>query len=219
MGPNYKLLTLTVVATEALRAGRAIGLDGAESSSWGGPAIGFCDDDTGSGEPAPVVVGGVTSATAGSDVEKGEFVQLDGEGRVIPHMGGHIVGLAMSAADAADDSISVLVLQGTADESFRPSVTPAGGVLEGQAAAVDGSLASAGDPIWGVFQEGGAEGDTVPVRMFGRVRALSGGAVTAGSEIEVGAAAKFVNQSAGTVVGIAETGTSGADEQFWLVLR
>jgi len=96
---------------------------------------------------------------------------------------------------------------------------PAGADLSGSqflAVNLDGGggavLAGAGEKILGVLQNKPVSGEAATITILGMTKAITGAAVTAGAPVEVDANGKFIDQSAGITVGIARTGSSGADE-------
>lgn len=81
--------------------------------------------------------------------------------------------------------------------------------LDGGAGVV---LCGAGEKALGFLQNKPVAGEAATVMIHGLTKAVSGAAVTAGSPVEIDAAGKVIDEDSGVVVGIARTGSSGADE-------
>lgn len=84
----------------------------------------------------------------------------------------------------------------------------------------EAAVAGAGDKIVGVLQNNpDAAGKAASVMVHGLTKAISGAAVTAGVEVEVDAAGKFITLSAGESVGFAKDAAAGADSIFSVILK
>jgi hypothetical protein len=212
-------LTLTIVAAASLTRYRGVTLDGNPVDEHGGFGLGICQDlDLEAGDAAGVRVLGTTLAEAGAAAAADDYAQFDDVGRVIPWEGGEICGYFLTAATTAGDIVQLMLLKGVNDSTVEFVDAPVGGATAGLACATDGTVAGAAEAILGVFTKTRAAGLKVPVKMVGKVEsATSGAAVTAGAQVETDAAGKFVDLAAGIAVGVALTGTAGADESFELL--
>jgi hypothetical protein len=196
-------LTLTIVAAASLTRYRGVTLDGNPVDEHGGFGLGICQD---------------LDLEAGAAAAADEYAQFDDVGRVIPWEGGEICGYFLTAATTAGDIVQLMLLKGVNDSTVEFVDAPVGGATAGLACATDGTVAGAAEAILGVFTKTRAAGLKVPVKMVGKVEsATSGAAVTAGAQVETDAAGKFVDLAAGIAVGVALTGTAGADESFELL--
>jgi len=83
------------------------------------------------------------------------------------------------------------------------SVVAAAAITERQAVAHDGTVAAAAGAMLGLSQCDAETGDQVPVDTLGTSIATAGAEITAGQDLEVGAAGKLVPLSAGRKVAVA----------------
>lgn len=83
------------------------------------------------------------------------------------------------------------------------SVAAAATITERQAVAHDGTVAAAAGAMLGLSQFDAEAGDQVPVDTLGTSIATAGAAITAGQDLEIGAAGKLVPLAAGRKVAVA----------------
>ncbi|MBF0163427.1 MAG: DUF2190 family protein [Magnetococcales bacterium] len=81
---NIAVLTLTVIASEAISACRAVDFDGAAIAAQGGKAMGIAMSAATSGAALAVVTHGTAVAEAGAAITRGQALIADAQGRVIP---------------------------------------------------------------------------------------------------------------------------------------
>jgi len=81
------------------------------------------------------------------------------------------------------------------------------------------ALAGAGVKIAGVLQNDPAAGEAAEVMVDGVTKGVSGAAISAGDEVEVDAAAKFITLSSGISVGFAIEAAAGADDILSVLLK
>lgn len=110
-------ITLLAAADFAAQQYRAVVVDStgkAAIAGVGARAVGVLQDNVPSGEAASVRVMGVTKMVAGAAVAAGGIVSTDSTGRaVVSATTGHAqVGIALTAAAAAGEVISVLLGSG-----------------------------------------------------------------------------------------------------------
>lgn len=89
---SISVLTLTVVATGTIAAGRAVGFDGATVSTQGQKPFGIAMTGATSGVALAVVTHGTVVAESGAAITLGAALIVDSQGRVIPSTGGLRVG-------------------------------------------------------------------------------------------------------------------------------
>lgn len=104
------ILTLTVIATAALSANRAVTLAGAVPAA-GALCIGITRSDAAIGQAVPVDVVGTTKAVSGAAFAADVALMADATGKLITHTGTNkVVARSMAAATAADQVIDVLLI-------------------------------------------------------------------------------------------------------------
>lgn len=102
------VLTLSVLATAALTAGRFVTPAGAVAGA-GAAVAGICNSDTAIGEMAPVIALGVGIATSGAAVAVGAVIGSDAAGKAITWVSGEKLGVALTATTGADQELEVLM--------------------------------------------------------------------------------------------------------------
>jgi hypothetical protein len=108
------VLTLTVAATGTLVANRFVTKAGAQTGA-DGYAIGVCRTAASSGDKVAVDALGVVAVEAGAAVTAGDTLKADSSGRGITWAtSGAKLGIALEAAGAAGDLISVLLIPNVA---------------------------------------------------------------------------------------------------------
>jgi hypothetical protein len=108
------VLTLTVAATGTLVANRFVTKAGAQTGA-DGYAIGVCRTAASSGDKVAVDALGVVAVEAGAAVSAGDTLKADSSGRGITWAtSGAKIGIALEAAGAAGDLISVLLIPNVA---------------------------------------------------------------------------------------------------------
>lgn len=105
----YKLLTLSVVATAALSANRAVTAAGAVPSA-AARCVGFTDYAAAIGERVSYGAMGTVVAEAGAAFAVDAALELDATGRVVTKSAGVTVGHALAAATAAGQLVEILVI-------------------------------------------------------------------------------------------------------------
>jgi hypothetical protein len=108
---NLPLMTLTVMATAALAANRAVNQAGAYPSA-GGLAFGITRSDAAIGDPTPVDVHGTAIATAGAAFAKDVPLMVGASGKVIAHDGDgdkHAIGRSLEASTADLEEVEILL--------------------------------------------------------------------------------------------------------------
>lgn len=108
---NLPLMTLTVIASAAVAANRAINQAGAYPAA-GGLAFGITRSDAAIGDPTPVDVHGTAIATAGAAFSKDVALMVGTDGKVIAHDGDgdkHAIGRSMEAATADLEEVEILL--------------------------------------------------------------------------------------------------------------
>lgn len=103
------ILTLTTIATAAVRGERFVTRAGAECGA-GARAVGVSDVAAAIGEPIAAHTLGTAVVTAGAAVAADALVESDAQGRAITRNTGVILGRTLSAAAAAGERIEVLLL-------------------------------------------------------------------------------------------------------------
>lgn len=106
---SISTLTLSVKATAALTAGRAVNIAGAVPAA-GTYSLGVADSNGAIGDMVPVQVAGTVVATAGAAISAGALVEVGTDGKLITKNTGISVGRALSAAAADGDQIEVLLI-------------------------------------------------------------------------------------------------------------
>jgi len=109
---NISILTLTVKAAVELQPNRGVTVAGGIPAS-GSDVIGFSRSAGGPGDLMPVDVLGTTMAEAGAAVPAGAYVEVDDEGRIVPHASGVKVGRlapGQFAATRAGQVVEILLL-------------------------------------------------------------------------------------------------------------
>lgn len=108
-GSAIKLLTLSVVATAALAANRAVTGLGAVPAA-GARCAGFTDFPAAIGERVSYGALGTVVAEAGAAFAADVALELDASGRVIAKAAGVAVGRALTAAAGAGSQVEVLLI-------------------------------------------------------------------------------------------------------------
>ena len=112
--PTISVLCLTRTAAAALVANRFVTAAGGVPAA-GAAVLGVTRTDAESGDLVPVDVLGTTEVVAGAAVTAGATVMTDNQGRAVAHSSTNVrVGVALSAATAAGQSIEVLLLPNAA---------------------------------------------------------------------------------------------------------
>lgn len=91
------ILTLSVTATAALAAHRAVELDGTYPAA-GANSLGITNTAGASGDRVPVDVVGTTIATAGGAVAAGDELEVGADGKLVTKTTGKTVARALAAA-------------------------------------------------------------------------------------------------------------------------
>lgn len=102
-------LVLSILATAALTAKRAVNIAGAVPSA-GATSVGIAVTDGAIGDMTPVVATETAVATAGAAITKGALLEVGTGGKLITKDTGIAVGRALSAAAADGDDVEVLLL-------------------------------------------------------------------------------------------------------------
>ena len=107
-------LTLTVAATGTLVANRFVTKAGAQTGA-DGYSIGVCRTAASSGDKVAVDALGALAVEAGAAVSAGDTIKADSSGRAITWAtSGAKIGIALEAAGASGDLISVLLIPNVA---------------------------------------------------------------------------------------------------------
>ena len=109
MNQKHVLMTLSVMATAAFVADRAVGYDGSLASE-GSAMQGIADTDAEVGDMLAVDVLGSSVCTAGAAFAKGAELQVGTAGKLITKAGGIGVARALEAAVADGDKVEVFLL-------------------------------------------------------------------------------------------------------------
>jgi len=186
-------------------------------------SLGVLQNKPESGEGAIVSRDGdVTSAVAGAAISAGDELTTDSSGRVITadDYADEIIGIAMSAASAAAEVIEMLQIHKTKTSGL--ALTSAADLTAKQYLAVKITAAStvnlsgAGEVAIGILQNAPAAAAVAKVSIDGQVTsAISGAAVTVGTQVTPDAAGKLVTATTGDyVIGTAVTGAAAGDATF-----
>jgi hypothetical protein len=97
--------TITIVATEAITAKRAVAYDGTHTVDLA--AMGIALFDTDSGDPISVGVAPIEVVETGAAVTAGAAVETDSSGRVIDYSNGVKIGRAIDGSTDAGEFIRV----------------------------------------------------------------------------------------------------------------
>lgn len=181
-------------------------------------------------QAARVMKRGESFAVAGAAVTPGQLLECDASGRLVP-LGtgnGNAAVVAVSRDTAALNEVFTVQLI----ESARTEELYADGLVSsadlstsvGLGAVLDGAgkvaVAGAAAKIIGVIEKGPAAADlATKVKSFGATTGTSGAAFTAGDELEVDAAGKFITLAAGVSVGFALADAGGADVSVPIFLK
>lgn len=109
MSQNHSVLTLTLLASAAIVAQTLVDYTGATATA-AGKAAGVARTSGAIGDPVPVDVLGTAVVLAGAAVTKGERLQSDASGNVVPLSAGVPVAVALEAASAAGQTIEVFLI-------------------------------------------------------------------------------------------------------------
>ncbi len=107
---NISLLTLTVIASGAIAAGRGVGFDGAAVTTQGQKFMGMAMTSASSGTALAVITHGTAIAETGAAIALGDSLIVDSQGRVIPVTGG--LQLASGATPVTSSAANGLILEG-----------------------------------------------------------------------------------------------------------
>jgi hypothetical protein len=97
-------------------------------------------------------------------------------------------------------------------DAMSRSFTATGTIAAGQPVGIDGALAGAGDPILGIAKHDVTTDDVDSVLVVGECQVTSGAAITAGADLEINGAGKFITLASGVKVGRALQAASGANK-------
>lgn len=103
------LLTLTCIASAAVRAERFVTKAGAECGA-GARAYGVSDVAAAIGEPIAAHAIGTAVVTAGAAINDDTLVESDAQGRAVTRNTGVVLGRTLQAATAAGQRIEILLL-------------------------------------------------------------------------------------------------------------
>lgn len=110
---SLSVMTLTVIATAAVVAGRFVTSAGAYPAAIGGLAHGVTRSDGAVGDPIPVDVLGTAIVEAGGAISAGVPVMADASGKVIAHDSDgdkHALGRSLEAAASDGDFVEILLV-------------------------------------------------------------------------------------------------------------
>ena len=102
-------LILSVLATAALTANRAVSIGGTVPSS-AATSFGIALTGGAIGDYVPVVVSGTAVATAGAAIAAGAAVEVGTTGKVVTKSAGITIGRALAAAAADGDQVEILLI-------------------------------------------------------------------------------------------------------------
>lgn len=111
MSQNIAILTLTVGATSAITAARAVGFDGAQADTLGQKVMGVAQYDAAIGDPVAVDAKGTAIIEAAEAIAVGDELTVDATGKAVkPTLADQVrIADALQAATAAGDKIEVLL--------------------------------------------------------------------------------------------------------------
>jgi hypothetical protein len=103
---NISVLTLTLIASGAVTASRAIGFDGAQATTQGQKVMGAAVTDADSGSGVAVITNGTAIMETGAAISIGDSLITDNQGRIIPATAlGVGTGATPVTSTAADGAI------------------------------------------------------------------------------------------------------------------
>lgn len=211
----HPIYTHTLLATAAVTALRFASVAGAAAAA-GSVALGIARYDGVSGDAVPVDVLGVAAVEAGGAIAAGGRIQVGASGKAIAWAGGAVVAIALEAAAADADIISVLLLPAAVPLAGITTLTLAGTVTANRFVDADGDHASAGANAMGVALQGGAAAAVIHVQGSGFAYVTAEEAIAAKGLVEVGTAGKAAAKDSGATVARAVT-AAAADGDLILV--
>jgi hypothetical protein len=158
-----------------------------------------------------VRVGGIARVVAGAAVAAGAVVESAADGKAIPHQNGVPAGVALDAAEQANDVIRVQLLPSTAAPVVS-LVAGAGGLTAKLFAQADGTLAGAGEAAIGVAVNSAAQAAAARVRTGGIAYVVAGAGITAGAAVQSDVASKAVTATTGERLGQAIDAAAQAND-------
>jgi hypothetical protein len=106
---NISVLTLTLIASSAITANRAVGFDGIQATSQGQKVMGASVTDAETGNSVAVITHGSAILEAGAAITLGDSLIADSQGRVIP---ASVLGVASGATPVTGTAANGAVLEG-----------------------------------------------------------------------------------------------------------
>ncbi|MBF0126045.1 MAG: DUF2190 family protein [Magnetococcales bacterium] len=107
---SISILTLTVVASGTIAAGRAVGFNGAVLSTQGGKPMGIAMTAASGGAALAVVTHGTAVVETGGAITLGAALIADAQGRLIPSTGA--LQVATGVTPVTSSAASGAILQG-----------------------------------------------------------------------------------------------------------
>ena len=210
---------ITLVAGEAITAGRIVALDGTHTINKG---VGVAERAADTGEAIPVIVQGICHVTSGAAVLAGALVTADADGKAVTAVPNttaagtnvDIVGVAIDAATDANQTIRIWVtgvaVPGTYDAAEHAAEKVISIVSTENLTAnciVDAEGKHTANKGVGVAQASVTSGAAASVKIIGTCNVVSGAAFAIGDYLTAdsnGKAVKYdpANVNIGTVIGI-----------------
>ncbi|MEO5345858.1 MAG: DUF2190 family protein [Magnetococcus sp. YQC-9] len=127
---NIAVLTLTVIASEAVSACRAVDFDGAMIDTQGDKPMGIAMSAAPAGAALAVVTHGTAVAETGAAISRGQALIADDQGRVIPATG--TLSIAAGATPVTSSAANGAILEGGDGPEFMigDALQPAAGAGE-----------------------------------------------------------------------------------------